>query len=460
MARPLESAARGPHLLMSTANKQDRFKLINDPNVPQPNIDIPIHPIFGPWNFTNAAPDTYQKLQQALRLASMFLEYDSVLEWFVAPLLGLPLLDSLSGKTYLSDPLANKSKFEKGKLTDMVRRALDCLSHSVTFRFLTNSEVKFYARTTINDRRPLHKFTCTQHFRTPKSVKIELRKQYYDFLQDHYTSSSFCDVLRHDFSLAVSLVHEVCHAVGVMRRNDLNEPWIRLEHLDEPEFGYAWEDFMFGGIINPFDRTSSTISFLMRKIWATDATAYAAGGKEWSAVPMSYIAQWFQKDTWNLIAVHGPTAIPPPTVQLKLRADKHRYIVMSDNYDALNDVRELQAELIEQYKGNAKFPGPAVAIITAKLWQTHSQKLQKYNLQSPSRTAGSNPACGIVTRSRKASADTIIRSYSDTLLASKTRTSAALPRSKSPLKRGADVDEEKDLPKELRYCRKKRRIRY
>ncbi|KAF2271928.1 uncharacterized protein EI97DRAFT_348652, partial [Westerdykella ornata] len=305
--------------LVSTANRNDRFHLLNDPSIPKPDIDTAIHPIFRASNFANASPRIYRNLQQALRLASTFLKYDSVLEWFVAPLMGLPLVDLHSRKTYLSDPLAYTTKAERRKLIGRVRRALQCLSHSVQFQFLTNSDVKFYARTTFREARPVHKATCTQHFRSPRSVLIELRKQYYDFLHNHYESSDPCEVLRHDFCLGVALVHEICHAVGVMRRNNLSEPCIRLDHLDQPEFGYAWENFMFGGIINPFDQVSSTVSFLMRKVWSDDKTAYAAGGKEWSTVPMSYIAQWFQKRTWEIVALRGPTAIPPPIVRVKLR---------------------------------------------------------------------------------------------------------------------------------------------
>jgi hypothetical protein len=385
MSRSIQTAVKSPQHLINAANKHDRFHLLTDPSAPKPDLCNRIHPIFSRSNFSNACATTYKKLHQPLQLASKFLEYDSVLEWFVAPLLGLPLLDSQSGKTYLSDPLSNKSSRERHKLIAEVRKSLDCLSHSINFHFFTNSNVRFYARTTIADKQPPHNAHCTNHFRLKKSVQIDIRKQYWDYLQNHHAKASFCDGLRHDFSLAVALVHEVCHAVGVMRRGDLNEPHLRLDHLDKPELGYAWENFMFGGILNPFDRESSTISFLMRKVWVSDATAYAAGGKEWAAVPMSYIAQWFQQSTWDVIAQHGPTAVPSPVVRIKLRATQHYYVVLSDDREALADVQALQAQLIRQYSKSGRYPGNIVGLVTARTQWIDSEELQSYAARPPSR---------------------------------------------------------------------------
>lgn len=462
MSRPAERTVKGPQLLIAAANKHDRFRLLEDPTVPRPNISNRIHPIFNPSNFGNTPPATYQRLQQALQLASKFLEYDSVLEWFVAPFLGLPLLDSQSGKTYLSDPLANKSGRERRRLIGEVRRALDCLSHSINFHFFTNSAVRFYARTIIHEKPPAHNAYCTQHFRLKKSVQIDIRQQYWDFLQDRYASSSFCDVLRHDFSLAVALVHEVCHAVGVMRRGDLNEPHLRLDHLDKPELGYAWENFIFGGIINPFDRESSTISFLMRKIWQTDDKAYAAGGKEWAAVPVSYIAQWFQQQTWDIIAQHGPTAIPPPVVQLKLCATPHHYTLLTDNPDVIVDVARLQAHYSRQYARASRYPVQVVGIITAKTRLVSKGELQIYAVEAPSRV-------GMRYSFSRRSVTTVKRTPSNVTTSSKCDTKMTVElyspntRRRSQLKRAAETDDfESDgncSEKSSRRASKRRRVR-
>ncbi|KAF2121283.1 hypothetical protein BDV96DRAFT_476667, partial [Lophiotrema nucula] len=334
--------------LIAAANTHDRFRLLEDHRVQEPNLDIPIHPIFHASNFPNAGQTVYENLQQGLRLASMFLHHDSTLEWFVSPLLGHSLIDTASWKTYLSNPTNHKTDFGKTMLKKRVRQALQCLSHCIHFRFVDTGDQKFYARTQIHPARPPHKPICTKIFGSTQSVRIDIRKQYWNYLQKNYASSSLCEKLRQDFSFAVNIVHELCHAIGVMRRGDLIEPHIRLDHPDNPEFGYAWENFMFGGILNPFDRSSDGISFLMRKVWAEDKDAMDAGGKEWTAVPVSYVAQWFQTSTWDLVAKYGPTAIPPPPIKLRLRATRSHYTVLTGNPDALADVSKLQKETQKQ----------------------------------------------------------------------------------------------------------------
>jgi hypothetical protein len=48
---------------------------------------------------------------------------------------------------------------------------------------------------------------------------------------------------------------------------------------------------MFGNVINPQDRTRAGTHLLMRKIRADRNKADEAGGKGYTDVPMSYIAQ-------------------------------------------------------------------------------------------------------------------------------------------------------------------------
>ncbi|KAF3036671.1 hypothetical protein E8E12_003560 [Didymella heteroderae] len=90
---------------------------------------------------------------------------------------------------------------------------------------------------------------------------------------------------------------------GVMRRGDLIEPHYRLD-FPETEWGYAWENFMFGCIINPQDK---------------NVAANRNGGKEYSDVPVSWIAQWFRTETWDVVQKDGPTAIAPPTAHFKIQ---------------------------------------------------------------------------------------------------------------------------------------------
>ncbi|KAF2800451.1 hypothetical protein K505DRAFT_370228 [Melanomma pulvis-pyrius CBS 109.77] len=358
--RPVEGSFKYLFDLITAANKYDKFQLLNDPCASASNLDNSIHPILRSSNFEYGndfenGDFIYEKMGQSLRLASMFLQHDSVLEWFVAPLLGRSLqslhADGKSKQTYLSNPLANKSKKQKRELIDEVRRALHCLSNCVTFRFLDKDPYS-YARTVTDMDAPPHKHTsaCTKYFTSKHAVRIEIRPQYSKIFLDEYEESSRCKQFRHDFNFATVIIHEICHAVGVMRRGDMNEPYLRCDH-PRAELGAAWENFMFGAIINPFDQDSDSIGFLMRRIWSDNDAAKLAGGKEWAAVPVSYIAQWFRKDTWDVISESGPAAIPPPHVDLKIisRTNSDYYAVYSDSKEKLRHIQAYKDMHAERY---------------------------------------------------------------------------------------------------------------
>ena len=114
----LESATIGPNTLVVAANKNDRFRLHDDEALQVSDLDNLIHPIFHYSNFSNTDPH----MQQALKLASMFLQYDTTLEFFVSPLFGRVL--TADGKTYLSDPLLNADDDKRKLLLRDVREAL------------------------------------------------------------------------------------------------------------------------------------------------------------------------------------------------------------------------------------------------------------------------------------------------------------------------------------------------
>lgn len=161
-------------------------------------------------------------------------------------------------------------------------------------------------------------------------------------MDTEYATSNICDILRFDFMLATTIMHELTHAFGIMCRGDLKEPYHRLTN-PQAEWGWSWEDFALGGIINPFDRTSARISFLMGKVWLSDKVAYTAGGKQWTAVPMAWICQWFRKSTWAAIAENGPSVVLPPTCALKLHCTSDGYYtVFADSGVALRGVQRLK----------------------------------------------------------------------------------------------------------------------
>ncbi|OCL10222.1 hypothetical protein AOQ84DRAFT_375105 [Glonium stellatum] len=352
--------AQAPLKLIAAANTNDRYFLLDEPSIALPNLDNTIHTVFRQPNFGDLNPPTYHRLQPALRLASMFLESDKMLEWFVRLAFGKPLIDSVSGKTFLSEP--SRCPLQKQQQISEVREALKYMRHCVRFKFVENLDCFALTQKDIS-KAFKHPHTCTLYTSVHPTV-IQIRDKYRQFFDTEYATSNLCDKLRFDFSLATTIIHELTHAFGIMCRGDLKEPYHRLDD-PQAELGWSWENFALGGIINPFDRTSARISFLMRKVWLSDKAAYAAGGKQWTAVPMAWIGQWFQKSTWAAIAESGPSVVLPPKCALKLRCTGDGYYtVYADDNAALRDVQRLRMRVTTLAQRLPTMPASAYAIMS------------------------------------------------------------------------------------------------
>ena len=323
--------------LINAANKNDRFKLLEDDAVLPANLTNPVHPIFRQL-------EGQRHLHLALQLASQFLLHDRLLEFFVPLLFGRQMHSCKSQMTYLSDPMIYASEAKQAQLLSAVRDALLCLADRTEICFVDHEKQLSYARTIATDFNTTLATTCCKAHQKAVSPKIELNDKFLRFYSKAkgYALASRCAQYRHDFLFAATLVHEVVHAVGVMRRGDLVEPHYR-QGYPETEWGYAWENFMFGSILNPQDKNQPGTHLLMRKVWADRNIANANGGKEYCDVSMSWIAQWFRNETWNIVAEQGPTAIAPPVTHFKVQIS-HRlgaWVITSDRADVRKDISEL-----------------------------------------------------------------------------------------------------------------------
>jgi hypothetical protein len=204
-----------------------------------------------------------------------------------------------------------------------------------------------------------------------------------------YAAASRCAQFRHDFLFATTLVHEIVHAFGVLRRGNLVEPFYRLD-CPETEWGYAWEHFMFGNIINPQDRSKAGTNILMRKVWSASKAAEAAGGKEYCDVPMSYIAQWFRNDTWDVVEKSGPSGVPAPATHFKIQVSQRHaaWVVTSDCAVVREDVQALHREWVRsaaQHKADHALSDGRVPSHKV-LWRfVSTDELQKSNVVPPIR---------------------------------------------------------------------------
>jgi hypothetical protein len=322
--------------LIAAANKNDRFKLLEDDSIPASNLDIAIHPVFGRL-------DCDGPMNQTLRLASHFLAHDSVLAFFVPLVYGRELTstDNSTRKRYLSNPFTNASDSRRQELLSGVRQALCQMAHIIRYEWYDGPRERVWARTLVDPVQPVHTSSCCSTFQRRNGAMIELNISFQKFYNDKdgYARSSRCAQFRHDFLFASTVVHEMVHAVGVLRRGHTREPFIRPDYFED-EWGWAWEHFMFGCIINPQDRARPGTHILMRKLWAASAIAEAAGGKQYCDVPMSYVAQWFREETWTLIAKRGPTDIFLPVTRFKVQHcdRKTAWLVSTDNPEVAQDV--------------------------------------------------------------------------------------------------------------------------
>jgi hypothetical protein len=355
--------------LISAANKNDRFKLLEDDSVLAGNLKNPIHPMFQRFDFDGP-------MKQTLHLASQFLAHDSVLIFFVPLLYGRKLTrnDTKSKKTYLSDPLEDASDTERQEMLMGVRLALQCLVHSVEFRF-----------TLVKKAISVHTSACPSILQRRSTAVIEIADHFMHFYysDDGYKASTRCTQFRHDFLFASTLVHEIVHAIGVMRRGNLMEPCICVNDPD-PEWGYAWEQFIFGCVINPQDRTKPGTYLLMRKVWADRAVAEEAGGKEYSDVSMYYIAQWFCQEIWDMIAKQGPKAIPLPTTHFKVQSSRKHgaWVISTDCEDIKADIVALHQQWKRQGEGLDASGVPMR--VSRILWRFQNTKaLQRSNVSIP-----------------------------------------------------------------------------
>ncbi|KAF2688783.1 hypothetical protein K458DRAFT_465407 [Lentithecium fluviatile CBS 122367] len=377
--------------LVEAANRDDRFQLLNSPSVLAGNLDNAIHPLFHDSNLLEKSP----YLRQALQLASLFLAYDSVLEFFIPLTYGRYQTDTATRKTYLTNPVASKSAAEIKSYIAGVRKALYCLEHCVTFRWMPDTAKRLWARTVLcADRRPAHTSDCFQGFKYKSSVLIEINEKIRLFYEDEetgYRARSRCDQFRHDFQTAVTMVHEVVHAHGIMRRGCMLEPDIRLDHPERTEWGYAWENYMFGSVINPQDRSRPGTHVLLRKTWSDDDQARRCGGKEYSAVAVSWVAQWFRTETWARIEKQGPLAVPPSTIRVKfLFSPKHHsWVVITDAPETQSDIEQLHDEATmacAEDKSHCQPSSMRNFTIGQVLWTLVDSKfLQKSNVPIPTR---------------------------------------------------------------------------
>ena len=208
-----------------------------------------IHPIFGRQNFENAWHHVWPHIQQILRLASRFIDDEAVLPFWHAllferrPMLGLPPIESYVPERFSVGGPLNLQQMERTRI---------CLQHygglgALKIGFYTDPMLECHAYCSRDMGRSL-----TKHTYPGTNSFIKLDDRYRDVLDRHITGRkpmTESQLLRFQFAIAKTLVHEVAHAVYRTLSLSPIEPYVNIQLVSE--LGRAWELWTFGCLPTP-----------------------------------------------------------------------------------------------------------------------------------------------------------------------------------------------------------------
>ena len=355
-----DPSAAIPYFTVLAANhaEYDKFHLFEDSRIPDPDLDNSIHPIWHIDNWRGVDEDLYELMKPALQLASMFIQPRSMREWFVPLVHSSVKEDEKTGKPYLPEhpDILKNPKVKRAKVLEEVQSYLNCLTHSVILE-IGDRQLHATGYTITDNTEPPHTSNCPpRHNNHLKSVRMIFRLQWKEYLIEELNTTSQAENLRFYFLFALTLTHELAHAVGVLRRGDTVEAYLRVDDLHK-EYGFAWEEFAVGGRIDPFERVSCRMPFFTWRLWRTSNN----DNKDYVIVPMRWVAQWFQKSTWRAIRRHGPRVVKPPEARLMLRIPrrgKSKWMLISDDSSALSEFLAFrdEVELILESMEPSEYP--------------------------------------------------------------------------------------------------------
>ncbi|KAL1602406.1 hypothetical protein SLS60_005822 [Paraconiothyrium brasiliense] len=378
--------------LITILNRDDRFNLLNDSTVQEGNLDNEIHPIFHHSHFLGQTPH----IKQALQLASLYITTPSLLEFYLPLTFGVFHKDA-DGKMYRT--YTQSSDVSRAHELEIIQAAMTCLSHSLEWEWKTFPEDKKWGSTqhyknvpTVHtDACPVYDDADEKPFFMPNTgTHIALDKgmlEYYKNEESGYATRSRCEQFRHDFQLALVLGHEIVHAYGAMSHGNLREPWLGRDH-PRNEQGYAWENFMFGSLVNPAKKTADGNYVHLHKVWQNSDVTRKYWGCEWTAVPVAWTAQWFRKETWEEVEECGHRAVglPEPRLKIYLSMGLDRFVVFTEDEDARDDLEwgRDSAGLSHSFAkgGGRAVPSKAVSRV---VWMPMSELVKEALIPTPQR---------------------------------------------------------------------------
>ena len=203
-----------------------------------------IHPIFGRQNFENTWHNIWPHVQQILRLASRFLDDEAILPFWHALIFDRRLmLDCAPIDGYYLEQFSIEAPLN----TEQMERTRIYLQHygalgGLKISFYTDPSLVCHAYCSRDNSRPL-----TKHTYPGTNSFINVDDRYREVLDLHVTgkrSMTDSQLLRFQFTVAKTLVHEVAHAIFRALNMSPVEPYCNDQIVSE--IGRAWEVWTFG----------------------------------------------------------------------------------------------------------------------------------------------------------------------------------------------------------------------
>lgn len=262
------------------------------------HLKASIHPLFSHRHFClpgrkDLPKSHYKAIEPAIMLASEWVTKRPYLDWWVKLCCGNR--EPIANETL--DPCGGYCKLGDVQITDeTVKKTQDLLrTMGETGRIgFTSSDIREFAGTgracAHTPADPDARFQLHSNF----IPFIWLNSNFLDFakqIANRPTSDSADLIQRVHFLLAVTIVHELAHAVWLLLfgiEDPKNEPFYD-EADEEIELGRSWERFMFGAL--PF--TDPIAGIVIPRLGLYAATQE---GKKavYEAIPMRWISEWFQ----------------------------------------------------------------------------------------------------------------------------------------------------------------------
>lgn len=282
-----------------------------------------VHPIFDIAHWMSPTEfhmdSFFEEIQLSLRLATLLITHDDMLDWWVRLKYGRPEYDG-KGRIYLKENPEEKNSNAK----DQVRSDLFFLAGKIKFTWLTEPGGcvgTFYATmedlakslernvmSKPNGTRSENRFWFNPFSASPGYIIAFPLYKYYDLMETRLGDSEVEQSLRFRRLLffTITMVHELAHALTYFWQTEVcdyrwEEPMVMSCDVF-PECGKSWEKHVLGGTLGGhYDgvvRCSEVEHF------------YPANGESDTVIPLYglvsdwWVVRWFQKETWNDIAAN------------------------------------------------------------------------------------------------------------------------------------------------------------